>query len=206
MIKTFVGTAEILIKTFRRAIAGCHSRDFVSEIREIFQPTLPECESGRNEPLVGLWILSSRHGLPTAPAGNWGRRLQGRKRRSYEKTDRDLSPNLIRPSDMGSCAPLFLRRCMVCLSRHSTRGVFFPREVGRTGFHRGARRRLAESTRFRLPGGVPFAEARLRNPGFLFANALRMRIRSQRAPGRPLNPLEPPRNAGRPARPEGCNV
>ena len=54
MIKTFVGTAEILIKTFRRAIAGCHSRDFVSEIWEIFQPTLPECESGRNEPLVGL--------------------------------------------------------------------------------------------------------------------------------------------------------
>ena len=54
MIKTCVGTAEIMIKTFRRAIAGCHSRDFVSEIREIFQPTLSECESGRNEPLVGL--------------------------------------------------------------------------------------------------------------------------------------------------------
>ena len=33
------------------------------------------------------------------------------------------------------------------------------------------------------------------------ANALRMRIRSQRAPGRPLNPLEPPRNASLP-RPE----
>ena len=54
MTETGVGTAEILIKTFRRAIAGCHSRDFVSEIREIFQPTLSECESGRNEPLVGL--------------------------------------------------------------------------------------------------------------------------------------------------------
>ena len=46
MIKTCVGTAEIMIKTFRRAIAGCYSRDFVSEIREIFQPTLSECESG----------------------------------------------------------------------------------------------------------------------------------------------------------------
>ena len=54
--------------------------------------------------------------------------------------------------------------------------------------------------------GMSFARLRQRNPGNLPANALRLRIRSQRAPGRPLNPLEPPRNAGRQARPEGRNV
>ena len=33
--------------------AGIRSRDLASEIQETFQPTLSECESGRNEPLAG---------------------------------------------------------------------------------------------------------------------------------------------------------
>jgi len=46
--------------------------------------------------------------------------------------------------------------------------------------------------------GVPSVGLGQRKSRNLPANALRMRIRSQRAPGRPLNPLEPPRNASLP--------